>query len=115
MRGTRKNGPKRIQLPWMRDVKVGDVLVNANGTYRVVREVSRYADGDLSSVTFVIRRCSWTHRPYTILGFTDLRMQGYRPAHARSKLNGPLDPLIAKAIADDRDRSLTCCMVKGVA
>lgn len=115
MRGIRANGPKRIQLPWMRDVKVGDVLVNANGTYRVVREVTRYADGDLKCITFVIQRCSWTGRAFTVLGFTDLRMQGYRPAHARSKLNGPLDAQIARVIADYRDMSLTCCMVKGIA
>lgn len=108
------NGGK-LQPEWMRSVKVGDVLINAAGVYRVVRAASFYPNGNLRSVTFVIRRRSWTNRAYTVVGFTDLRMQGYRPARARSKLNGPLDAQIAKVIADHRDLSLTCCMVKGIA
>lgn len=110
-----KGNGGRMQPEWMRDVKVGDVLVNASGTYRVVRAVSRFPNGNLATVTFVIKHCSWTRRPYTVMNFTDLRQQGYRPAHARSKLNGPLDPVIARVVVDHRNHELTCCAVKGIA
>lgn len=110
-----KGNGGRLQPEWMRSVKVGDVLVNANGTYRVVRSASFFPNGNLSTVTFVIKHCSWTGRPYTVMNFTALRQQGYRPAHARSKMNGPLDPQIARVVVDHRDRSLTCCAVKGIA
>lgn len=108
------NGGK-LQPEWMRSVKVGDVLINAAGQYRVVREVSFYPNGNLRSVTFVIRRRSWTNRAYTILGFTDLRMQGYRPAHARSKLNGPMDAAIARVVADHWNWELRANDVRGIA
>ncbi len=111
----RKGNGGRLQPDWMRDVKVGDVLVNASGTYRVVRAASFFPNGKLATVTFVINHCSWTGRPYTVMSFTDLRQQGYRPARARSKLNGPMDAHIARVVADHRDRSLSCCAVKGIA
>lgn len=111
----RKGSGGRMQPEWMRTVKVGDVLVNARGTYRVVRDVTRFPNANLATLTFTINRCSWTGRCYTVMNFTDARMHGYRPAHARSKLNGPLDGRIAKAIADPSDHSLTCCAVKGIA
>lgn len=114
MSWSRGNGGK-LQPEWMRGVKVGDVLVNCNGTYRVVRAASFFPNGNLATVTFVINHCSWTRRPYTVMNFTDLRQQGYRPAHARSKLNGPLDAQIAKVVSNHCDHSLSCCAVKGIA
>lgn len=110
-----KGNGGRLQPEWMRSVKVGDVLVNAGGTYRVVRAASFFPNGNLATLTFVINRCSWTRHPYTVMNFTDLRQQGYRPAHARSKLNGPLDAQIADAVSDHWNRSLSCCAVKGIA
>jgi hypothetical protein len=60
MRGL-PNGYRRKQLPWMNTLQVGDVISNG-GRWRVVREVARYGNGDLRSVTLVIRSCSWTGR-----------------------------------------------------
>ncbi len=105
----------RLQPDWMRTVQVGDVLVNATGAYRVVRDVARFPCGALRSLTFTIRRRSWTNRAYTVINFTDLRHQGYRPARARSKLNGPMDPVIARVVADHWNWELTARDVVGIA
>ena len=103
------------QPRWMLRLKVGDVLVSARGTERVVRNVSRFKNGDLSCVTFAIRHCSWTGRCYTVLGYTDLNYCGYRPAGAVVKLRTKLDRHIQRCIENNEDRTLDCCDVKGVA
>jgi len=112
-----RNGFQRQQLPWMADVVVGSVLASRGGPWRVVREVNRYQNGDLRSVTFAIRRCSWTHRCYTIYGYTDLKTHGFRlvPVEPR-KLRGRLDRKIYVAIHEPcTQKSMTCCDVEGVA
>jgi hypothetical protein len=107
---------KRIPQPsWMAAVKVGDVLRSGSKTLRVVRKVSRFKDGSLRSVTFSIRHCSWTRRPYTVMGYTDLRLLGYARVGANLKLESPLDRELALDIADHNRRQVTCCMVKGIA
>ena len=105
----------RHQLDWMRTVDVGDVLETANGTQRVVRKVSRFKDGDLRCLFFAIRRCSWTHRPYTLYFYTDLRLMGFRPTGAKYGLSTDLDQQLAGDIADHNRRTLDCCAVKGIA
>ena len=111
--------PVRQQLPWMRRVVVGSVLAGDSGTWRVVREVSRYANGDLRSVVFAIRRCSWTHRCYTILGYTDLIQRGFRMVPVRPRrLRSKLDRTIRRALHQpgyERPYAATCCDVEGVA
>lgn len=108
----------RTQLPWMKHVKVGSVLRGPNGIFRIVREVTRYQDGDLRSVTVTIRSCSWTHRCYTILNYTDLRILGYRLLRVKPrKLTSDFDRKIAVSIhqpAWERPYVLDCCDVKGV-
>lgn len=107
----------RRQLPWMRDVVVGSVLAARSGSWRVVREVTRYRNGDLRSVTFAIRRCSWTHRCYTIYGYNDLIQCGFRMVRvAPRQLRTGLDRKIHVAIHEPCTRkSMTCCDVEGVA
>jgi hypothetical protein len=102
-----------MQLPWMADVRVGDVLEDANGTQRVVREVKRYKDGELRSVCFAIRRCSWTGRCYTILGYTDLRYRGYRKV-GRTRMGSAIDWKIYKEIGNVNKPRVSCCEVRGV-
>lgn len=112
------NGHRRMQLPWMKDVVVGSVLAEGSGAWRVVREVCRYADGDLRSVTFTIRRCSWTGRCYTILGYTDLRMRGFRMVRVKPRaLRTKLDRTIRRAIHQPcyEPYAARCCDVEGVA
>lgn len=104
---------KRLQSPWMATVRVGDVLESANGAQRVVREVKRYKDGELRSVTFAIRRCSWTGRCYTILGYTDLRYRGFRKV-GRVRMGSAVDWKIYKEIKSHAKPKLSCCYVRGV-
>jgi hypothetical protein len=102
----------------MASVRIGDVLEDCNGTQRVVREVTRYKDGDLCSVTFVIRSCSWTGRPYTILNYTDLRYRGFKPTGFRKRLGSVFDWKLYSEIKSKRpwpQRNLGCCDVRGVA
>lgn len=107
------------QPPWMRRVRVGDVLKDAVGNLRVVREARHYG-GRLYGVTFTIAHCSWTGRCYTILNATDLRQRGFRPVGVRRRLNTKLDRQIADAIARNdlahrNGRALRCCDVEGIA
>lgn len=118
-RGVR-NGLVRMQLPWMRDVVVGSVLKSGSGAWRVVREVHRYANGDLRSVTFTIRHCSWTGRCYTILGYTDLRILGYRmvpvrPVRLKGEFNQKIHAAIHQGGGPRSSYILRCCDVEGVA
>lgn len=105
---------KRRQEPWMAYVKAGDVLQTPSGDLRVVRKVRRFSDGDLSSATFAIRRCSWTSRAYTVKGFTDL--MGWYFVLSRELP----DDKISKKLAHDLryskrfDPKLTCCDVGGI-
>ena len=116
MRGL-PNGYQRTQRPWMAAVVVGSVLARRRGAWRVVRSVSRYRNGDLRSVTFAIRRCSWTHRAYTIYGYNDLNQMGYRMVRVAPRaLRSRLDRKLFVAIHEPCDRkSMTCCDVEGVA
>lgn len=108
---------RRNQLPWMADVVVGSVLRSRSGAWRVVREVNRYRNGDLRSVTFAIKHCSWTHRCYTIYGYTDLRAMGYSMVPVKPRaLRTRLDKRINRAIHEPcTQKSMTCCDVEGVA
>lgn len=107
---------KRCQPEWMRSLRIGDVLEDANGSQRVVRYVKFYKDGDLRSVAFAIKRCSWTGRPYTMLGYSDLKTRGFRPTNVRVRMGSSLDWKIYAEIGNTRIRALlSCCAVKGVA
>lgn len=105
----------RKQLPWMATVAVGDVLISGRGLARVVRRVTRFRDGDLRSLSFSIKRCSWTGRGYTVKNYTDLRYEGFTPTGIRVKLNSKLDKLLDRDIhlactADPK--RITCCIGK---
>lgn len=103
----------RIQLPWMRDVKVGDVLVSGTGTPRVVRQVTRFKDnGDLASVCFAIKACSWTGRPFTTVNYTDLRYRGFRPTGVTYSLSTRADRRLARELENHDLRGMTCCEAK---
>lgn len=102
-------------------LQVGD-LVRVNGTLRVVRGLgiptpksSRRKDRAYS-VTFSIRRCSWTRRPYTVVSRCALYnvplevvVRGYGTER------GPLDVLLqADCDARTGPSLLECCDVIGV-
>jgi hypothetical protein len=111
----------------MDTVQVGDVLQDKNGTYRVVREVTRYppARPDYPPriwVTFAIRRCSQYNHCVTSMCCSMLYGRGFRPTRMRVKLDQPIDAQIARAIAALKyedgwasSRIADCCDVKGIA
>jgi hypothetical protein len=115
----KKYGPynPKPQPAWMARVVVGSVLASGDGPWRVVREVTRYNGGRLRSVTFAIRRCSWTHRCYTVVHYNDLIQRGFRlvpvkPRQLRSRIDRRIDVAIHEPCTE---KSMTCCDVEGVA
>ena len=87
---------------WRDTLRVGDVLITTSGDLRVVRRVSHDTWGFTRCIDLVIRRCSWTRKPYTTISRNDLKQRGFRKAEVRSR--------------DSVDLSnLTCWDVKGIA
>lgn len=116
---------------WIKRIRKGDVLKARNGVLRVVRDVSHSGPSNgKTSVTFAIRHCSWTHRPYTVLTGNDLVQFGYRPTKAHVALRKKIDREIERDFngrlvsANGRriscpvlgtDRRIDCCDVRGMA
>jgi hypothetical protein len=113
-------GPRPMPQPkWMARVRVGSVLRAGSGAMRVVRSVTRHADGRLCAVSFAIASCSWTRRCYTVVMSNDLRQRGFRMVRVKPRsLNTELDRKIAQSIAQpawERPYVLRCCDVEGIA
>lgn len=109
---------RRTQPRWMLTLKVGDVIAERSGAWRVVRDVKRAANGDLHYLTLAIRHCSWTHRCYTCLYIGDIWTRQFRKVHVKTRpLRTRLDKQIAAAIVQPCNERyvLTCCDVEGVA
>lgn len=107
----------RPQPEWMKAIVVGSVITNG-GKWRIVRDVTRYHNGDLRCVDLVIQHCSWTHRCYTVVHANDLIQRGFRlvPVKPRT-LRNSMDLKIKRAIHEPawQKKSLTCCDVEGMA
>lgn len=80
----------RQQLPRFKTLRIGDVIKPRKGGARVVRSICYFPNGDLKSVTFAIKRCSWTKRGYTLRNFTDLIGAGFEPVGVRVRLTSEL-------------------------
>ncbi len=106
--------------PWMRNVRAGDVLATPDGDLRVVRYArvwrNKYSGQEHLTLYLAIRRCSWTHRAYTVIGTQDIAYRRYRPTGKRVRLTSPVDKKLAHDIAyENRFKPcLDCCDVKGV-
>lgn len=103
-------------MSWVDEVEVGDILRAPNGVLRVVRAVHRYKKPRWPIKTwvyFTIRRCSWTHRCYTLLCGTDLKARGYRPTGKKFKLNKRIDRKIEKEFGMFKAK-LRCCDVEAI-
>lgn len=119
---------------WISRIRKGDILCFPGRVLRVVRDVNHkhFPDGHVrSSVTLSIRRCSWTHRPYTVYFTNDLRSLGVRPTRAKVSLRKKIDKAIEHElhgrIVKDRDGTehcypllgdacqIDCCDVRGIA
>ena len=106
---------QRKQQLWFRAVRVVDVLVAKNGVLRVVRRVSFYDNGDLRSISCVIRCCSWTGRGTTTMNYHDINRNGLQPTGKRVRLTKAIDKAIANNLARSYPYDITCCMTKGLA
>jgi len=127
---------------WIARIKVGDVLKSGSGVLRVVRDVSHYSvykgspqEHTRTNVTFAIRHCSWTGRPYTVYTGNDLVQMGYRKTRAKVKLNKKIDRLIKQTFSGRKEMcmgkvmhcpvlpdytlkghyAVKCCDVRGIA
>src|SRR5512134_2274885 len=106
---------------WIMDIRPGDVLKSRKtGDLRVVRSVhhyiqDRYPYGYRISISLAIRRCSWTHRCYTVYCAKAEIRRLFAPTGVRVSLNSKLDRQIRKDIIDRHPRPrLTCCDVRGI-
>jgi hypothetical protein len=95
-------------------IEDGD-LIRLNGTLRVARSVSR-REGRVKSITFAIRRCSWTRRPYTVVGRTDMYLKPLEiVAKGFGLCHGPLDMFLQSDVeARGGPSLLQCCDVIGI-
>lgn len=89
---------------WIKRIRKGDVLKTPNGVLRVVRDVTHSGPAiTKTNVTFAIRHCSWTGRPYTVLNGNDLRYFGYTPTKARVSLRKKIDRAIEHNFAGRKE------------
>lgn len=113
----------RQRPEWLDTVKVGDVLMFPSGGYRVVRAVHHHKQPRPDGVnwrfpilSFAIRRCSWTGRPYTVYTACDLQTMGVEHTGANVELESIEDHALADSINDKNSPvwglSVTCCMAK---
>lgn len=102
-------------------LEVGD-LVRFNGTLRVVRDLgiptpksSRRKDR-VYSVTFAIRRCSWTRKPYTVVSRVAMYNVPFEVVRrGYGTVRGPIDYLLQQDCENRRgDTLLKCCDVIGI-
>ena len=111
---------KRIKRDWRDDIKAGSVLYERGDPNRprIVRKVSmdkrKGRDGLIACVTFSILRCSWTHRPYTVISRSDLNWRGFTPVGVRVTNMTLMDKRLNAAILDLDNRRLSCCDVRGI-
>lgn len=88
-----------LSLDWRDALRPGDILRTPSGDLRVVRTVSKKASGFLWGCTFVIRRRSWTNRPYTVVTRCDLQQRGFKPTgHRYTFKAGTIDAEIYREI-----------------
>lgn len=91
-----RNAVRHPDPDWFAFLQPGDVL-EFRGSYRIVRHVTRW-HGRLHSVTFAIKRPSWTGRCYTVCDRNDLKTSGARYVGARVKLDTEMDRKIHQSI-----------------
>ena len=108
-----------INDSWLDQLRIGDIVYEGGNPSRarVVREASFGKKGLLSSVTFSIRRRSWTGRCFTVVSRTDLKTRCFAPAGARVKKFTLLDKMIAHDILywDKSKQRVSPADVRGIA
>jgi len=112
-----------LDWAWLDEIEVGDILLSGSGVERVVRSANYFKPrdrfgrgGKLYGITFVIQKCSWTHRCYTMLTRADLKTRKFTPTGKKKQTVDLIDKLIAHDILyhDIDKQRLDCCAVKGI-
>jgi hypothetical protein len=94
-------------------IRVGNV-VKIGPAYRTVRAVHT-KDGRPYYFAFAIRRCSWTHRPYTIILRPELRQRAEAVYYVSKNVRATkIERRLQENIDDDTCRTCDCCEVRGV-
>lgn len=78
-------------------------LIRLGGTFRIVRETTMKLNkkGKVSGcLTFSIRRCSWTNRPYTVMNAYDIKALGIELIARNVKLKHGLNSLMNKDVLE---------------
>ncbi len=101
---------------WLDQIKIGDILLERGKSERTVREINRYKNGTMRSVSFSILRCSWTHRCYTTVTRSELKTRRFSHSGKRKESASPIDKLIAHDLIywEKEKQRLDCCDVKGI-
>ncbi len=97
---------------WIKKLQKGDVIRSRSGALRVVRAVDHFGPGICRTVVHLaIKRCSWTHRAYTVYNGNDLRQMGYRMVKANFELSSEIDRLMEREFSRPSGEKcvLTCC------
>lgn len=101
------------RLPWIKALRVGDVVRTPSGLLRIVRAAHHGATR--SSFYFTIKHCSWTGRCYTVYTSSDLKTQGWSYTGKRVRLRSHKDYEIQQNFSISlRDTTLHCCDVEGI-
>lgn len=99
---------------WRDTIRMGDVLrIGEDGAFRVVRYCNYKQNNILTSVSFIIRHCSWTGRCYTYLTRSDLKT--YSKAGFRVRLDQEFDAKMAAEMTNHDQYTFSCCDVRGIA
>lgn len=104
----------------------GDILKAPSGLLRVVRDVQRYTGhhdhyrrNPARSVwcKFVIQRCSWTTRPYTLYNVGEMNQMKWAHTGKRFSLHSRFDQMLAADFAapNAEQCQFHCCDVEGIA
>ena len=108
------------ECDWIDELQPGDIVMSGRGTERIVREAkAKTTSADpykarVYWVSFVILRCSWTHRPVTVLSRNDLRILGYRPLGVSVPVRSRMDREIAREVRCETWPKVRCCDVRGL-
>lgn len=70
-------------MRWIDKLRAGDII-KFGENLRIVLEVKKF-NSKVQYVTFIILRCSWTRRPYTVYSRREVLARG-KPLHKRVNL-----------------------------